>query len=232
MKCRGLAVVLALALPACGEEPDVPATEGSPTVAASPEPQQTPRGPERRVLAFGDSLFAGYGVDEGQSYPARLEIALRNRGINARVTNAGVSGDTSAAALQRTEFVLDSLDTPPDLAIVEFGGNDFLRGISPAETRTNLAAILAELQERRIPVLLMGMRAPPNLGEAFVDEFDAIYPELAERYGARLVPFFLAPVYDQPALIQADRIHPTAEGIEALVGATADEVVAALPKAG
>ena len=120
---------------------------------------------------------------------------------------------------------------PPDLAIVELGGNDLLRGISPAETRENLAAILAELQERNIPVLLMGMRAPPNLGEAFVSEFDGLYPDLAERYGAALVPFFLEPVYDKPALIQEDRIHPTAEGIEALVAATADDVAAALPDA-
>ncbi len=186
-------------------------------------------GPERRILAFGDSLFAGYRVGDRESYPSQLEAALRGQGHNVRVINAGVSGDTSAAGLQRIEFVLDSMETPPDLAIVELGGNDLLRGISPAETQTNLAAIVAELQERRIPVLLMGMRAPPNLGEAFVRDFDGIYPDLAERYGAALVPFFLAPVYDKPALIQDDRVHPTAEGIEALVGATVDDVATALP---
>ena len=160
-----------------------------------------------------------------------LEAALRGRGINARVIDSGVSGDTSAAGLQRVEFVLDGLESPPDLAIVELGGNDLLRGISPAETRENLSAILTELQARGIPLLLMGMLAPPNLGEAYVAEFDAIYPALAQRFGAALVPFLLEPVYDKPELIQPDRIHPTAEGIEAMVAATVDDVERALPEA-
>lgn len=218
----------ALLLTACGGEE---ATAPDPSRSADPlaSPPSDVAGPERRILAFGDSLFAGYGVTERESYPAQLEAVLRGQGLNVRVTNAGVSGDTSAAGLQRIEFVLDSLDTPPDLAIVELGGNDLLRGISPIETRENLAAILAELQERNIPVLLMGMRAPPNLGAAYVREFDGLYRELASRYGAALVPFFLEPVYDQPELIQDDRIHPTAEGIQALVAATADDVATALP---
>src|SRR5690606_12448558 len=136
-------------------------------------------GPERRVLAFGDSLFAGYNLAEGESYPARLEAALRARGVAASVTNAGVSGETTAAGRQRLSFVLDKEAAAPDLAIVELGGNDLLRGIAPAQTRENLAAILETLRQRDIPVLLMGMRAPPNLGAQFVDEFDAIYPALA-----------------------------------------------------
>lgn len=229
MKCRGTAVVLSLALAACGGEPDAPAAEATRAEAAAPAPQQAPTGRERRILAFGDSLFTGYGLEDGQGYPDGLEAALRRRGINARVIDAGVSGDTSAAGLQRIEFVLDAQQDAPELAIVELGGNDLLRGIAPAETRENLRAILAELQQRNIPVLLMGMRAPPNLGEAYVAEFDRIYPELAERFGAALVPFFLEPVYDQPALIQPDRIHPTAEGIEAMVAATVDDVERALP---
>jgi acyl-CoA thioesterase-1 len=231
MKCRGLAAVLALSLAACGSEPDAPATEAPRVATASPAPEQAVAGPERRILAFGDSLFAGYGLEDDQGYPEVLQAALRQRGINASVIDAGVSGDTSAAGLQRVEFVLDGLETPPDLAIVELGGNDLLRSIPPAETRENLAAILTDLQERGIPVLLMGMRAPPNLGEAYVAEFDAIYPDLAERYGAALVPFLLEPVYDKPELIQGDRIHPTAEGIEAMVAATVDDVVRALPEA-
>lgn len=228
MNCRGWPVVLALAVTACGgQEPATP--EGATTEAARAIAEPETAGPERRILAFGDSLFAGYRVGTRESYPAQLEAALRGQGLNVRVTNAGVSGDTSAAGLQRIEFVLDSLDAPPDLVIVELGGNDLLRGISPAETRENLAAILAELQERRIPALLMGMRAPPNLGEAFVREFDAIYPDLAARYDAALVPFFLEPVYDKPALIQDDKVHPTAKGIGVLVAATADDVATALP---
>ena len=228
MKCRGLALGLALVLSACGgEEAAVPeeVTEAAATSFAEPEIA----GPERHVLAFGDSLFAGYRLGDRESYPAELEAALRGQGLNVRVTNAGVSGDTSAAGLQRIAFVLDSLPTPPDLAIVELGGNDLLRAIPPAETRANLEAILAELRERDIPVLLMGMRAPPNMGTDFVAEFDGLYPELARRHGAALVPFFLEPVWDKPALIQEDRIHPTAEGIEVLVEATADDVARALP---
>jgi len=230
MKCRGLAVVVGLALSACGNEPEAPATEATPATATPPAPQQTPNGPERRILAFGDSLFAGYGLEEGEGYPDVLEAALRSQGINARVIDAGVSGDTTAAGLQRIAFVLDAQDPPPELAIIELGGNDLLRGIAPSQTRENLIAILTEVQKRRIPVLLMGMRSPPNLGEAYVAEFDRIYPELAERFGTALVPFFLEPVYDKPALIQQDRIHPTAEGIEAMVAATADNVAGALPK--
>lgn len=238
MKCRGLQVLLTLALVACGDAP-TPQPSASPRAAAGSQPircfeagelEGVPAPTyEQSILAFGDSLFAGNGVCPDQGYPEQLQLTLQQRGIDAQVIDAGVSGDTSAAGRQRIAFVLDALETPPDLAIVELGGNDLLRGISPAETRENLSAILTELRERRVPVLLMGMRAPPNLGEAFVKDFDGIYPDLAQRYGAALVPFFQAPVYDKPALIQPDRIHPTAEGIEALVAATVDEVVEALP---
>jgi acyl-CoA thioesterase I len=230
MNCRCWSIVAALLLAGCGDDPEAP-TNQTAAEATAPDRTVEVRGPERRILAFGNSLFAGYGVAEGQGYPALLQAALRERGIDARVIDAGVSGDTTAAGLQRIEFVLDGLETPPDLAIVELGGNDLLRGISPAETRENLAAILAELQERNIPVLLMGMRAPPNLGEFYVADFDAIYPELAERYHTALVPFFLESIYDKPALIQPDRVHPTAEGIEALVAATVNDVTTALPPA-
>lgn len=229
MRAAGWTIAAAaLLLAACGgEEATSPEVSATADASAFIAPETT--GPERRILAFGDSLFAGYGVGERESYPAQLEAALRGQGHNVRVTNAGVSGDTSAAGLQRIEFVLDSLESPPELAIVELGGNDLLRGISPAETRENIGAILAELRERNVPVLLMGMRAPPNLGAAFVREFDGLYSEVAERYGAALVPFFLEPVYDKPELIQDDRIHPTAAGIEALVAATVDDVATALP---
>jgi acyl-CoA thioesterase-1 len=222
-------VVLALAVAGCADEPAAPAAQAS--RAAAPAPQDAPPlGPERRILAFGDSLFAGYGLEDGEGYPEMLEAALQAQGINARVIDAGVSGDTTAAGRQRLGFVLDAQDTPPELALVELGGNDLLRGIAPSQTRENLAAILTELQRRRIPVLLMGMRAPPNLGEAYVAEFDAIYPALSQRFGPALVPVFLEAVYDEPALIQQDRIHPTAEGIEAIVEATVGDVARALPQ--
>ncbi|MXO64924.1 arylesterase [Altererythrobacter endophyticus] len=222
-----LSAVFALA--ACSDEPTTP------TAAASTSPQdidveQPVMGPERHILAFGDSLFAGYGVDPEESYPARLERALRAKGVNARITNAGVSGDTSAAGAQRIAFVLSGQDVAPDLAIVELGGNDLLRGIDPDQTRKNLSAILSELQQRDIPVLLMGMRAPPNLGEDYRQRFDALYPDLAKQFGVDLVPFFLEGVYDHPELIQDDRVHPTAEGIETLVAATEGDVRQALPE--
>lgn len=216
---------LGLALAGCGSgAPQPEATETSAIGDVVPV-----MGPERRILAFGDSLFAGYGVKESESYPAKLEAALRARGVNASVANAGVSGDTSAAALQRLAFTLDNQPEKPDLVIVEFGGNDLLRNLPPAELRANLGAMLEELKRRGIPVLLMGMRAPPNLGAKYQRDFDAVYPALAEEYDAELVPFFLAAIYDKPDLLQDDNIHPTAQGIEELVSATAGEVAEALP---
>lgn len=227
MRLSRLSILAALALASCGSPAPQPEPAPSETSAAEAAPVT---GPERRILAFGDSLFAGYNVEDGESYPAQLEEALRAQGIDARVANAGVSGDTTAAGLQRLAFTLDAQERAPDLVILELGGNDLLRGLSPEETKANLAAMLEILRERDIPVLLMGMRAPPNYGPEFQQAFDALYPALAEEYGAELVPFFLASIYDRPQLIQPDRIHPTAEGIEALVAATADEVVEALPE--
>jgi acyl-CoA thioesterase-1 len=186
-------------------------------------------GPQRLILAFGDSLFAGYGLGTGESYPDRLQPALRARGINADVTNAGVSGDTTAAGLQRLTFTLDAQSVKPDLFILELGGNDLLRGISPDETRANLAAIMAELKKRSIPVLLMGMRAPPNYGPDYQAQFDALYRDLAREYNAALIPFWLEAIYEDQSLFQVDRIHPTSEGIERLVASTVGEVQASLP---
>lgn len=188
-------------------------------------------GEEVRILAFGDSLFAGYGLKDadGDSYPAKLEAALRARGINARVSNAGVSGDTSAAGRQRLEFVLDAQPKTPDLFILELGGNDLLRGLSPEETRANFTAMLDRLKQRDIAVLIMGMRAPPNYGPEYQEAFDALYGELAQKYDAQLIPFWLEDIYQEPQLFQDDRIHPTVEGIEELVGSTVDQVADALP---
>ena len=220
-----------LALAACGEPATQPGSapleQGGGAAALQPIPIM---GEEVRILAFGDSLFAGYGLKDadGDSYPAKLEAALRARGVNARMSNAGVSGDTSAAGLQRLEFVLDAQDEAPDLFILELGGNDLLRGLSPDETRANFAAMLDELKEREIPVLIMGMRAPPNYGPEYQQAFDALYGELAEEYEAEIIPFWLEEIYQEPQLFQNDRIHPTVEGIEELVGATLDQVVEAI----
>ncbi len=167
-----------------------------------------------RILALGDSLTAGYGLAAAESFPSRLEAALRARGHDVRVINAGVSGDTSAGGLARLDWVLAE---PPDAAIVELGANDGLRGLDPAQTEANLAAIVERLQGAGVPVLLAGMQAPPNLGRAYQDEFAAVYPRLRDRYGVALQPFFLDGVAARPELNQADGIHPNAAGVEAVV---------------
>lgn len=219
-----------LALAGCSDPPDAPANtpevaeDGKPALPAVPV-----MGPERKIIAFGDSLFAGYGLDPRDAYPEKLENALRAKGINADVVNAGVSGDTTAAGLQRLEFTLAAQETPPALFILELGGNDLLRGLKPDETKANLGKMLAILEREKVPVLLMGMRAPPNYGPEYQAQFDAIYADLAKDYGAQLIPFWLEDIYRDPALFQSDRIHPTADGIERLVASTLDEVEAALP---
>ena len=226
---------LLILLAACGQsadpapQADETARRATPSAANDDTPQVPVSGPERRILAFGDSLFAGYGVGVENSYPAKLEDALRARGIDARIVNAGVSGDTSGAGRQRLPFVLDK-QTDIDLVILELGGNDLLRGIPPAETRANFETMLSELRERGIPVLLMGMRAPPNYGPEFQREFDALYGDLAREYGAELIPFWLETVYQRPDLFQDDRIHPTEEGLQVLANDTVAQVAKALPE--
>lgn len=228
----GLVGAFALLLAGCGDDAASDAAR-APEIAedgAAALPAIPVMGPQRRIIAFGDSLFAGYGLDPAQSYPARLEAALRTKGVNAAITNAGISGDTTAAGLQRLAFTLDAQTEKPDLFILELGGNDLLRGLSPAETKANLAKMLDELKARDIPVLLMGMRSPPNYGPEYQAEFDAIYRDLAKQYGAELIPFWLEDIYREPDLFQSDRIHPSAEGIERLVVATLGEVEGALPE--
>ena len=230
MICRGGTIgAAALLLAACSDDaPPAPAeTEQARNESAA---EAEVAGEERRILAFGDSLFAGYGLAEDEGYPEKLEAALRARGINARVADAGISGDTTAGGRQRIAFVLDAMERAPDLALVELGGNDLLRGLSPAEARANLAMILAELQSRGIPAVVYGMRAPPNAGPEYQAAFDAMYPELARQYDAVLVPFFMEPLLGRPQWVQPDRIHPTAEGIDAMVAATVDAVAGALPE--
>jgi acyl-CoA thioesterase-1 len=223
---------LCVALAACSRGSPIPEGSASEAVATAPAEDAVPvMGPERRILAVGDSLLAGYGLaSPKEAYPARLETALRARGINALVTNAGVSGDTSSAGAERFGFVLKSQPAKPDLVIIEFGGNDILRAVPPEQTRANIDRMLGEARAAGLPVLLMGMLAPPNLGPDFKAKFEPIYPELAKRHGARLVPFFLAPVMGKPDLVQADHIHPTAGGVDEIVAATVGDVAQALPK--
>lgn len=210
-----------VALAGCGQDASAPAAPATSAVDAPPDVPVM--GEERKIVALGDSLFAGYGLKPAESYPAKLEAALRARGVNARMVNAGVSGDTTSGGRQRLAFSLGN-GPPPALVLISLGGNDMLRGLPPEETRANLEAILGELKQRGIPAMLMGMLAAPNMGGDYRARFDPIYPDLAEKYGAGLVPFFLKPVILKPDLVQADHIHPTAQGIDLLVAETIDRV--------
>jgi acyl-CoA thioesterase-1 len=180
-----------------------------------------------RVLAFGDSLTAGYGLGRDESFPAQLQALLRRDRPGARVINAGVSGDTTGDGARRLPRVLARLDVRPDLAIVALGANDLLRGIAPARMRDNLDAILRGLTDCGIPPLLAGMQAPPFLG-GFALAYDAVFPELAARHRVPLYPFFLAGVVGDPALVIADGIHPNARAIGMVARAILPHVDAAL----
>lgn len=170
------------------------------------------------LLVIGDSLTAGYGLAREDGFPAQLQRALAAEGMAVRVQDGGVSGDTTTGGRARLAWMLGSSpEQQPDAVIVQLGANDALRGIDPDVTRDNLAAILGELKTRGLPVLLAGMRAPPNLGEAYRQRFDAIYPRLADAFDVPLYPFFLDGVAAVPSLNQADGIHPNAKGVAAIV---------------
>ena len=218
-------VALTLVIAGCSDKSPAP----QPTETSSIATPRPPAGPERLIVAFGDSLYAGYGLKPGESWPSGIEKALWARGINAKVVNAGVSGDTTAAARARLAFVLDAQPRKPDLVAVGLGGNDMLRGLAPAQARANIDAILTELDKRKIPALLTGMLAAPNMGADYAKDFNAIFPAMAKKHDAALVPFFLQPVLGKPELIQADHVHPTAKGIELIVADTVDDVAKALP---
>jgi acyl-CoA thioesterase-1 len=179
------------------------------------------------VLAFGDSLTAGYGLAPSEAFPARLETLLRQEWPTARVQNAGVSGNTSGDALARLPRLLSSLEVRPDLAIVEFGGNDLLRGISLDRTRANLDAILLELGRSDIPVLLAVLEAPRYLG-AFAERCDAVYADLAARHGVAAVPFFPSGILGDPDFTLRDGLHPNARAIGRVAEAMLPAVEAAI----
>ena len=171
-----------------------------------------------RLLAFGDSLISGYGLPREESFTTQLERALIEQGVAVTVVNAGVSGDTSADGRARLDWTLaGGADGGPDAVIVELGANDALRGIDPRVTYANLDAILAEIRRRELPVLLAGMRAPPNMGREYAETFDGIYARLAEKHGIALYPFFLDGVAADPDLNQDDGIHPNAAGVTVIV---------------
>lgn len=183
---------------------------------------------EAVIVALGDSLTAGYGLPQDQAFPAQLQAALKARGQNVKVINAGVSGDTATAALQRLDWAL------PDNAsavIVELGGNDALQGIPPEGTKQALAKIIEKAQAKGLPVLLAGMEAPRNMGKEYVEQFRAIYPDLAAKYGVLLYPFFLDGAALHDGLMQADGIHANGKGVAVIVDKMMPKVEALLAEA-
>ena len=170
---------------------------------------------------LGDSISAGFGLPAGEALPAKLEKALKAKGLDVTVENAGVSGDTPAGGLARLDW---SVGEGTDAVILELGANDALRGSDPKQTRAALDAIIRKLKERKIAVLLTGMLAPRNYGPDYVAAFDKIYPELAAEHGVLLYPFILDGVAGEKALNQADGIHPNVAGVDAIVKGLAPKV--------
>ncbi len=167
-----------------------------------------------RIVAFGDSLTAGLGVQANDSYPAQLQRRLDSLGYHYRVINAGVSGDTTAGGLRRVSWILSS---KPELVILELGANDGLRGLRIDETHNNLHRIISQLQEARVLVILAGMKLPPNYGQDYTTQFETMYRTLVKEHQLPFIPFFLEGVGGTPSLNQADGIHPTSEGYQVVV---------------
>jgi acyl-CoA thioesterase-1 len=167
-----------------------------------------------RIVMLGDSIAAGYGLDPGEALPVKLEAALRAKGHDVEIVNAGVSGDTSTGGADRVDWVIGDNS---DAVIVALGGNDALRGISPDQTEAALERVMTAIAERKLPVLIAGMKAPRNLGAGYVDAFDAIFPRLAEKHGALLYPFLLDGVAAEQHLNQPDGIHPNEAGVAVIV---------------
>jgi len=213
-----LVFVLLVCLTGCGSEPP-------PDDAASRKPVMA--APVRgTIVAMGDSLTAGLGVDEGEAYPAQLQKKLAAAGRHFKVVNAGVSGETSSGALSRLDWVISSLK--PDLIVLETGANDGLRGIDPHLLRQNLDQSISKIKAADIAVILCGMKMLANLGPAFTEAFADIYPAIAEKHAIPLIPFFLEGVAGDPRYNQADRLHPTAEGYRRIVDHIYPYVLAAV----
>lgn len=167
-----------------------------------------------KMVVLGDSLSAGYGLPASAAFPVRLQKALKDKGIEVEMINAGVSGDTSSGGRDRLDW---SVPEGTEAVIVELGANDALRGVDPKVTRSALSDILTKLKDRKIAVLLSGMLAPPNYGADYAARFNAIYPDLSKSFGVPLYPFFLDGVATNATLNQADGLHPTADGVDVIV---------------
>lgn len=224
-------LMLLATIPAC-QKTDAPETpsaqaESNPAPPAETTGQTSPSGPEGTIVAMGDSLTEGYGVPEGESYPAVLEARLREAGYHFEVVNAGISGETSSGARSRAEWVLK---LEPDIVILVTGANDGLRGVDPALTRKNIAETVEIFQNNGVAVVLGGMQMVRNMGEEFTREFAAVYSSVAEEKNLIRVPFFLQGVAMEPSLNLDDGIHPNAEGYQRIVDNAFPHVVQAIEK--
>ena len=184
----------------------------------------TDRQAPRTILAFGDSLTAGYGLDAGLGFAPQLEDALRREGLGVTVIDGGVSGETSAAGLARVDWALQTLDTPPDLVILELGGNDMLRALDPAVTERNLAALIEKFQATGARVMLGAIPAARNYDAGYIERFEGAYTRLGQRYGVTVHPFLPQELATGEGMIQQDGVHPTFRGIKTMVRAFAPVV--------
>jgi len=221
----GLTALFLVFVACTGDPPPAEPPAAAPFEEAAPAEQAA----TTKVIVLGDSVAAGLGLPADQAFPALLADELAERGTPpVEVINAGVSGDTSAGGLRRLDWLLKQA---PDILLLELGGNDMLRGQPPSATEDNLRQIIDRCQERGVTVLLLGMRAAPNLGPEYTAEFDALYPRLAEEEGVALLPFLLEGVAGVEAYNQPDGIHPTAEGHAMVVDLVADALAPLIPPA-
>lgn len=181
-----------------------------------------------KLLAFGDSLTAGYGLSEADGFTAQLAAALEKMGRQVQVINGGVSGDTTSGGLARLDWALAD---QPQVILLELGGNDMLRGLPPQTTQDNLEQMIAKAQQAGVTILLVGMRAAPNLGTDYQSAFDALYPALAKQHGLLFYPFMLDGVAANPDLLQSDGIHPNPKGVAAIISRMMPSILQALDKA-
>lgn len=191
--------------------------------AGAAEAQETAEADQIVLVAFGDSLIAGFGLPQSDGFTPQLQSWLNENGADdVIVINAGVSGDTTSGGLSRLDW---SVGPEADAVLLELGGNDALRGVDPAIAKDNLGQMLSRLEERGLPVLLVGMRAPNNWGRDYAEAFAAMYPELAEEHGVPLYDFFFAGVFEDADYFQADRIHPNADGVRLIVEAIGPSIL-------
>jgi acyl-CoA thioesterase-1 len=201
-----------IVLPACA---DRPGAESTPEVPEATKASVTATSDSPLIIFLGNSLTAGYGLSEEQAFPAVLAGRLEAAGNPVRVVNAGISGDTTAGGLSRLEWLLSQ---GPEIVVVELGANDGLRGLSLAQTESNLDQIIRRCTDRGVRVLLVGMKIPPSYGADYSGGFEEMFPRLARKHGVDLVPFLLAGVAANPRFNQADAIHPNAEGQQRIAG--------------